>query len=490
MLKTYLLSICAVLAASMLQARPPNVVFILCDDLGYGDIGPFGQKKIRTPHLDALARGGMKLTQHYAGSPVCAPSRCVLMTGKHPGHAFIRDNKEVGAWTSGLGQLPIPDGEITLAEVFKQAGYATGAFGKWGLGGLGTSGDPLRQGFDTFFGYNDQRQAHNYYPSYLVSDTGTVALANPVIEVHAKEKVADPTAYAGYAGTVYAPDLIAEKARAFVLRNKERPFFLYFPTTVPHLALQVPADSLQEYIDAFGDKPYPGGDGYLPHRHPRAAYAAMITRMDREVGRLVDLVRELGLEEDTLFVFTSDNGAVYPLSGTDPEFFQSNGELSGYKGSVREGGIRVPLLVAWKNRIRPGSVSDRVTGFEDWMPTLLELAGLTNVPASSCDGISFAATLLGRQQEPRGFLYREFNGYGGQQMVRMGEWKATCTNLLAAARQNKPAVIELFHLGQDPMERKNVAEAHPEIVARMETILRAQHVASTNFPFKVLDGAK
>lgn len=482
--------VCCVLALAAM-ARPPNVVFILCDDLGYGDIGPYGQKKIKTPNLDALATSGMKFTQHYAGSPVCAPSRCVLLTGKHAGHAYIRDNREIGAWTSGLGQLPIPDEEITLAECFKREGYATGAFGKWGLGGVGTSGDPLRQGFDTFCGYNDQRRAHNYYPQQLVLDDGVLNLDNPPIEPHGKELVSNPenpASYTQFIGRVYAPDVIAEKARAFVTANKAKPFFLYFPTTVPHLALQVPEDSLAEYKNQFDDKPYPGGDGYLPHRYPRAAYAAMITRMDREVGRLVDLIRELGLQEETLFVFTSDNGAVYPLSGTDPDFFVSNGALSGYKGSVREGGVREPLIVAWKGHIAAGTSSDRVTGFEDWMPTLLELAGGRELPAGS-DGISFAPTLLGREQAPREFLYREFNGYGGQQLVRMGDWKASRTNLLAAGKQDGAAKWELFDLANDPRELRNVAAEHPDIVAKAARIARTQHVPSTNFPARVLDQA-
>lgn len=472
-------------------ARPPNVVFILCDDLGYGDIGPYGQKIIRTPNLDAMAAGGMKFTQHYSGSPVCAPSRCVLMTGKHPGHAYIRDNREMGKWESGEGQLPIPDSEVTLAELFKKAGYVTGAFGKWGLGGVGSSGDPLKQGFDTFFGYNDQRHAHNFYPQYLIEDAKRFPLDNPEVKfgkLAPGEDINDPANYAKYAGKTYTADIIAERARAFVRTNKDKPFFLYFPTTVPHLALQVPEDSLAEYKDKLGDKPYPGGNGYSPHRYPRAAYAAMITRMDREVGSLVGLVRELGLEENTLFVFTSDNGAVYPLSGTDPEYFKSNGDLAGYKGSVQEGGIRVPLLVAWKGKIAAGKTSDRVSGFEDWMPTLLELAGIQEPAPTGTDGISLAPTLLGKDQPARDFLYREFAGYGGQQMLRSGDWKAVREKLVAAGKKKDATVkTQLYNLATDPQEKTDVADANPEVVAKLEKIMRTQHVASTNFPISVLD---
>lgn len=475
--------------------RPPNIVFILADDLGYGDIGPFGQQIIRTPTLDQLAREGMKFTQHYAGSPVCAPSRCVLMTGKHPGHAFVRNNKEVGEWYSGQGQYPIPAGETTLASWLKGAGYATGAFGKWGLGGVGTSGDPLKHGFDHFFGYNDQRQAHNYYAPYLVEDDRLVPLpgnSNVVtkmgVKVASGPEANDPASYASFTGQQYAPDLCNQRALEFIRANRNQPFFLYYPTTVPHLALQVPSDSLDEYRGKLEDKPYVGGNGYLPHQYPRAAYAAMVTRLDRDIGRLVQLVKELELEDDTVFIFTSDNGAVYPLAGFDPVYFNSNGNLRGYKGSVYEGGIRVPLIVRWLGRVPANSTSARVTGFEDWLPTLLELAGATNMP-KSLDGVSFAPTLLGGKQAEREFLYREFPGYGGQQMVRVGDWKLLRANLVGSA--NKPAspTTELYNLATDPTETQNVIAAHPEIVAKLEALMRQEHTPSREFPFPALDRA-
>lgn len=469
--------------------RPPNIVFLLADDLGYGDVGCFGQTKIRTPNIDRLAANGMRLTRHYSGNAVCAPSRCVLMTGKHPGHAFVRNNREM----KPEGQYPIPDATVTLAELLKQRGYATGGFGKWGLGGPGSTGEPLKQGFDRFFGYNCQRVAHNYYPTYLWDNDRRLPLNNPDFSAHQKlpddANPRDPASYEPYQGKDYAPDLIAEQARRFVRENKDRPFFLYFPTTVPHLALQVPDDSLAEYARRFPDEPYTGDRNYLPHLQPRAAYAAMVTRLDREIGRIVDLIRELGLEEQTVFVFSSDNGPLYNrLGGTDSEFFHSAGPLRGFKGSLYEGGFREPTIVGWKGHIAAGGTSDRITGFEDWMPTLLELIGARQITPQDIDGISFAPTLLGRQQEPRPFLYREFPSYGGQQMVRIGDWKGVRQGLMPKGKNAKPDLhIELYNLAEDIGETKDVSAEHPEIIARMERLMREQHTPSPDFPFPALD---
>lgn len=471
------------------SAQKPNIIFLLADDLGYGDLGCFGQKKIRTPNLDRMAAEGMRFTQHYSGNAVCAPSRCVLMTGKHPGHAFIRDNREM----QPEGQFPIPADTVTLPKLLKQAGYTTGAFGKWGLGGPGSTGDPLKQGFDRFFGYNCQRRAHNYYPTNLWDNDRRVVLNNPDFSAHQKlpadADASDPKSYERYAGKDYAPDLIAEQARRFIRENKDRPFFLYFPTTVPHLALQVPEDSLAEYLGKWPDPPYTGTNAYLPHRAPRAAYAAMVTRMDREVGRMMDLVKELGLEGRTLFVFTSDNGPLYDqLGGTDCEFFESAGALNGRKGSLYEGGVREPLIVRWKGRIAAGKVSDRVTGFEDWLPTLLELIGAKGAIPTDVDGISFAPTLLGKRQAPRPFLYREFPSYGGQQSLRLGDWKAVRQKMLPGRNNPNPQVrTELYDLRRDPRESTDVAARHPDVVARIERLMREQHTPSTQFPFAPLD---
>lgn len=472
------------------QSRRPNIVFLLADDLGYGDVGCFGQTKIHTPRVDRLAAEGMRFTQHYAGNNVCAPSRCTLMTGKHPGHAYIRDNRSV----KPEGQQPVPPGELSLPLALKKLGYTLGGFGKWGLGPVGSTGDPLKQGFDRFYGYNCQGVAHNFYPTHLWDNDRHVALDNPPFDSQQRLPAdADPNSQASYdryRGKVYAPDLIAEQARAFVRANKDRPFLLYFPTTVPHLALQVPEDSLAEYLGKFDDEPYTGDRRYLPHRAPRAAYAAMVTRLDREIGTLVDLVEQLGLAENTIFVFTSDNGPLYErLGGTDAEFFNSTGGLRGRKGSFYEGGFRVPCIVRWQRHVKPGTTSDRITGFEDWLPTLLELVGAADATPSNIDGISFAPTLAGQAQEPRPFLYRESPGYGGQQSLRVGDWKIIRTNLLPRGKSAdaQPGPFELYNLADDPAESKDLAEKYPWVTDELVKIVAAEHTPSKLFPIPVLD---
>lgn len=463
----------------------PNVVFIIADDLGYGDLGCYGQEKIRTPYIDRLAEEGMRFTQHYAGNPVCATSRCSLMTGKHTGHAYIRDNREMKNRVSQDpelgpifgGQEPIPEEEVTLAELFQRQGYATGAFGKWGLGGEGTTGDPLRQGFDRFCGYNCQRHAHNYYPRYIVDD-----------ERHRRLEGND----GGLTGAQYAPDLYCEAALEFIREHREGPFFVYYPTIVPHLALQVPEDSLAEYRGTWDDPPYTGGHGYLPHPAPRAAYAAMVTRMDRDVGRLVSLVQELGLDEQTIFVFTSDNGPTYDrLGGSDSEFFRSAGPLRGLKGSMYEGGIREPMIVRWKGHVPAGTTSEHVSAFCDWMATLMDLIGAGSSVPTGTDGVSFAPTLLGRgnEQRPREFLYWEFPSYSGQQAVRMGDWKGLRTGLQPKTKGDPPpdAPMQLYNLQEDIAESRDVAAEHPELVERIRVIMRREHATSKVFPFPALD---
>jgi len=470
----------------------PNIIFILADDLGYGDLSCYGQEKFKTPNIDRLATEGMKFTAHYSGHNVCAPARCVLMSGKHPGHAYIRENRG-GLGNGQEGQEPVPMGELTLPLTLKQLGYTLGGFGKWGLGGIGTSGDPNQQGFDVFYGYNCQAVAHNYYPTHLWSNATRVELNNPRFAAHQKLSAGadtnSPATYAKFSGKDYAPDLITEQALKFLHANKDRPFFLYYPTTVPHLALQVPEDSLKEYAGKFPENPYPGGRGYLPHRTPRAAYAAMITRMDREVGRLLRLVKELGLEQDTIVVFSSDNGPLYDqLGGTDTDFFNSAAGLRGRKGSYYEGGFREPCLVRWPGRIKAGSVSNHVTGFEDWLPTLLELLGEKSATPAGIDGISFAPTLRGEKQAARPFLYRESPGYGGQQCVRVGDWKLVRQNLNAARNAAKIPTTELYDLAADPREHSDVAATHPEVVARLSAIAQAQHTPTLLWPIRALDG--
>lgn len=472
-------------------ATKPNIVFILADDLGYGDLSCYGQQKFKTPNIDRLAAEGMKFTAHYSGNNVCAPARCTLMSGKHPGHAYIRDNRG-GIGEGGEGQEPVPAGELKLPLTLKQLGYTLGGFGKWGLGPVGSSGDPNKQGFDVFYGYNCQAVAHNYYPTHLWSNDTRVVLNNPKFAAHQKlppdADTNSPASYAQFSGQDYAPDLIGKQALQFLRANKDRPFFLYYPTTVPHLALQVPEDSLKEFAGKFPETPYPGGRGYLPHRTPRAAYAAMITRMDREVGRVLDLLKEFGLEENTIVVFTSDNGPLFEQhGGTDTDFFNSAAGFRGRKGSFYEGGFRVPCLVRLKGKVAAGTTADRVTGFEDWLPTLLELIGEKNQTPASIDGLSFAPTLLGKSQPARPFLYRESPGYGGQQCVRSGNWKLVRQNLKAGPNAAKRPTTELYNLATDPRETTDVAAQHPDIVKRLSAIAAAERTPAKLWPIRLLD---
>ncbi len=472
-------------------ADKPNIVFLLCDDLGFGDVGAFGQQKIRTPNVNRLAAEGMKLTTHYSGNAVCAPSRCVLMTGLHPGHAFIRDNRQYRKGSEG--QWPIPAETVTLAEVLQELGYTTGAFGKWGLGAPDTTGEPLKQGIDRFFGYNCQAVAHNYYPTYLWDNGVKLPLNNPPFAATQKFPASadpnDPASYARYSGKDFAPDFITAQALKFIRDNKDRPFFLFYPTTVPHLALQVPDDSLAEYAGKFPEEPYLGDKAYLPHRTPRAAYAAMVTRLDREIGRLMQEVAAQGLDDNTIFVFSSDNGPLYDkLGGTDTDFFQSAGVFRGRKGSLYEGGVRVPTIVRWKGKIAAGTESKRVSGFEDWFPTLVEVAGGLEAIPNGLDGISLVPTLLGKPQPDRPFLYREFPSYGGQQSIRVGDWKAVRQNLNPPARRPLNAgPIELYDLTAEPTESTDVADNHPELVAKLSKLMAEQRVKSEVFPIRALD---
>lgn len=481
--------------------RPPNIIFILADDLGYGDVGAFGQTKIRTPHIDRLAAEGMKLTQHYAGNAVCAPSRSVLMTGQDPGHTYIRNNR--GMAKGGIavvgqpeseGQFPIPDEEVTIAEVLRNAGYATGGFGKWGLGGPDSTGAPLRQGFDRWFGYNCQAVAHNFYPTYLWDDDQTIPLNNPAFSAHDTlrddEDPNDPASYARFQGQEYSADLISDEVLKFIQKNQAQPFFVYWASTVPHVALQVPDDSLAEYLGDWEDPPYPGGKGYIPHFKPRAAYAAMITRMDRDIGRAMDLVEKLGLSDNTIFVFTSDNGPTHGthegLAGTDAIFFNSAGGLRDGKGSLYEGGIRVPTVVRWPARVAPGTTSDLVSGFEDWLPTFARIAS-TSADATTTNGIDITPTLVGEGQEPRAFLYREFPAYRGQQSIRVGHWKAVRQNLLPPQGAAPVIKTELYNLKDDVAEKNDVAAEHPDLVAHLEKLMRENRTPSAEFPFPTLD---
>ncbi|MHC4401246.1 MAG: arylsulfatase [Planctomycetota bacterium] len=479
----------------------PNVVYILADDLGYAELGCYGQEKIRTPNIDRLAREGMRFTQHYCGNAVCAPSRCSLMTGKHPGHAYVRNNRKARLPADlveklGLefsGQEPIPNAEVTIAEMLKPKGYATAAVGKWGLGHFGTSGDPNRQGFDQFFGYNCQAHAHSYYTGHLWHNGRKVKLGNdPPIPGHATlpdgADPNDPASYAPFKGTDYSPDRMIEAALQFIRRSKEGPFFLYVPSPIPHVALHVPDEDLEPYLGKWDETPFvaAGGYGYTPHQTPRAAYAAMIGRLDKDVGRIMGLLDELGLDENTLVMFSSDNGTTHLEKEVDYEFFESVGPLRGLKGSLYEGGIRVPMIARWPGKIEPATTTDHVSAFWDVMPTIAEVTGTE--PPEHTDGISFAPTLLGRpdRQQQHEFLYWEFAGYGGQQAVRMGDWKAVRQEML---RRNNPdpLEIELYNLEDDVGESRNVAAEHPDVVARMRKIMKAERVPSELFPIPPID---
>jgi arylsulfatase A-like enzyme len=412
------------------------------------------------------------------------------MTGKHPGHAIVRSNKSM----KPEGQFPIPASEVTIGELLQKEGYVTGAFGKWGLGNVWSEGNPTKQGFNRFFGYNCQAHAHSYYPATLWSDNELYKLNNkPPVPGHASlpkgADPADPRSYDIFKGQDYAPDRINDRALAFVKKNKDRPFFLYYPTVIPHVALHVPDEELKPYLaQKWNDPPFTRakGYGYTPHFTPRAAYAAMISRVDRYIGNVLNLVKELGLEKNTIVVFTSDNGTTHLKLEVDYDFFESVKPLRGLKGSLYEGGVRVPLIVKWPGKVKAGSTSDFRTGFEDWMPTLLDLINAKTKAPKTIDGISIAPTLLGEAQPPRAFLYREFTGYGGQQAVWLGHWKGVRQNLLR--KNNKtPLKIQLFNLKTDIAESKDVAEQHPEVVAQIRRQMEAQHTPSKIFPIPAID---
>ncbi len=453
---------CSTREESSEAERTPNILYILADDLGWGELGSYGQRIIRTPSLDRLAAQGMRFTQHYSGSAVCAPSRGSLLTGLHTGHAFIRDNDEAAergdVWGDPEleGQRPLPEGTVTLGHLLQEAGYVTAAIGKWGLGWTGSTGDPNLQGFDHFYGYICQREAHNHYPTHLWRNGEKLPLDNerfsPRQRLPEDADPDDPESYLAYRGRDYAQDFLTEEALEFIRDHQDRPFFLYLPYLVPHLALQVPEDSLAEY-DHLEDAPYLGDDGYLPHPRPRAAYAAMITRMDRDIGRVLDRLRELGLEDDTLVIFSSDNGASY-VGGVDREFFHSNGGLRGRKGQLYEGGIRVPMIARWPGTIEAGTTSNLPSAFWDLLPTLTAVAGART--PEGLDGVSLLPTLRGEseKQERHDHLYWEHERRW--QAVRIGDWKAV--------RSQPWEPLELYDLKSDPAERHDVAAEHPDLV--------------------------
>ena len=445
-----LLILAALFSATTANAAgKPNIIYIMADDLGYAELGSYGQQKIKTPHLDKMAAEGMRFTQHYTGSPVCASARCSLMTGRHGGHAYVRNNFEIGTWDSYRGQLPLREDDITIAEILKKVGYATGAFGKWGLGEPGSSGDPLNQGFDRFYGFNCQRHAHNLFPKYLVDDRKKRPLKGNTRSLR---------------GETYGPESVADEMLQFIRQNKDKPFFVYYPTVIPHLALQVPEEELKQYQGQWKETPYTG-KSYLPHPTPRAAYAAMITFMDKQVGRLMALLKELDLDDNTIVLFTSDNGTTFLKEQVDYEFFNSVDGLKGLKGSVYEGGIRVPLVARWPGKVQAGKVSGHICSHYDAMATLADVAGTT--PDPNTDGISYLPELLGKKQKKHDYLFWDYAGYGAQLAVRMGNWKAVKRNL--KKYPNSP--LELYNLKTDRNETTDLATKKPDIARRMEQIM-------------------
>lgn len=456
------------------QSDKLNVIYILADDMGYGDLSCYGQKHFKTENLDRMAAEGMLFTQHYAGSTVSAPSRSALMTGQHTGHTPIRGNKEI----KGEGQIPLPANTYTLGQMFKSAGYTTGAFGKWGLGYPGSEGDPTNQGFDEFFGYNCQRAAHRYYPGHLW---------------HNKEKVI-LKGNDGIHKVVYSQDLIHQKAMEFLAGNKDKPFFMFLPYVIPHAELLVPEDDiLARYRNQFTEQPYVGQPGsdygpdmitelYCSQQEPYATFAAMMTRLDKYVGEILEELRRQGLDKNTIVVFTSDNGP-HREGGANPDMFSSYGPFRGIKRDMYEGGIRVPMIAWCPGKVVAGEKSDQISAFWDMMPTFAEFAG-TKVPSKAqCDGISLVPTLFGQKgQKQHDYLYWEFHEQGGKIAVRQGNWKLIKLNVLQ--KKNKPVKTELYDLSKDIHEDHNVADEYPDVVKKLEKIMQKAREESDTFTFK------
>lgn len=471
----------------------PNIIYIYADDLGYGETEPYGQEKIKTPHLDKMASEGMTFTQHYSSAPVCAPARSALLTGLHTGHSYVRGNREFGEFKFNdedeQGQEPLPPGTVTLGTVLQDAGYTTGIIGKWGLGMTGNSGHPNKQGFDYFYGYLDQKQAHNYYPTHLWENTEWDSLNNPFIYVHnpnkkknkiTKEaieafeksdlKPGDEGFFNAYKGDEYAVDPMTANAQKFIRQNKDSAFFLYLPYTIPHVSLQVPDSALQQYLGKFEEEPYLGQQGYTPHQFPKSAYAAMITYLDSQVGKIFAQLEELGLDKNTVVMFSSDNGPTFN-GGVDADFFNSTGGLRGLKMDVYEGGIRIPMIAWWPEKIKAGSTTDLISAQYDVMATLSALAGV-KAPEKT-DGISFSPTLLGNEDEQKEheFLYFEYPEKRGQLAIRMGKWKGVKLDLVP--KPDNP--WQLYNLEEDPYETNNVAKDHPDVITQLDEIVKREH---------------
>lgn len=441
----------ALFALPAFAEEKPNIIYILLDDAGYGDLSCYGQTKFTTPNVDRLASEGLKFTDHYSGSTVCAPTRCVLMTGVHTGRAYVRGNREV----QPEGQAPMPEDIVTIPRLLSKAGYTTGAFGKWGLGAPGSASDPAKH-FDLFYGYNCQRQAHTYYPEHLWKNDQKIPLD----------------------GETYTQPLIMEETLSFVRENKDGPFFIYLPITIPHAAMHVP----EEYAKPWRDK-FPQYEGKIgkyagtEFDNPAAAFAGMMTMMDEGIGQLLDLLNELGIDENTLIMFSSDNGP-HKEGGHDPDFFQSYGPLRGYKRDLTEGGIRAPMLARWPGKIAAGGETAHISAHWDILPTVCELAGV-EVPGD-IDGVSMVPTLLGEGEQPaHDYLYWEFYERGGKKAARWGNWKA----LQEGINKDPNAPIAIFDLSSDIREEKDLAAERPDLVKKAKEIFADAHVPSPNWAF-------
>ena len=449
---------------SVSEKGQPNVIYILADDLGFGDLSCYGQQKFETPNIDSLARNGLLFTQHYSGSTVCAPSRCSLMTGLHTGHSVVRGNAEV----QPEGQKPMPADTFTVAHLMQKAGYRTGVFGKWGLGSPGSASEPLKMGFDRFYGFNCQRIAHNYYPAFLWNDDKRELLFGNVAEQRNE----------------YAPDLIQDQALKFIQENKERPFFLYYAAIQPHADMVAPERYMEKHRGKYGKETPYQGNRYRAEPEPRAAFAGMVNVLDDYVGDLVSELEKLGIADNTLIIFTSDNGP-HIEGGHDPEYFDSNGNQRGVKRDLYEGGMHVPMIASWPAAIKAGSTSDHVSAFWDFLPTMAAMTG-QKLP-NKTDGVSMLPTLLGQPNQPvHDYLYWEFPSRKGRIAIRKGKWKAV--RYEASVDPNSP--LELYDLSADPAEENNVAAANPETVSAMRILLEDVRTPPSNPRFDYLKNMK